>query len=442
MTVLALDVGSSSVRAQRFDEGGDPVDELKQAKYRGLDPDEIVRLTREVIDGRDAGVGAVGASCFGQSLLALDAGGRPLTPVLGWRDTRSAQSAEWLRRRVSDAAAVHARTGAELHPAFWPAKLVWLAETQPEIFREAAHFVSFSEYLYAELLGSEPTVSVSIASGTGLLDLAAGRWDAELLEVVGVDEERLPRISDEPEGGWFPALIDGACSNLGAGCTGKHRGALMVGTSGALRLLYETERPQPRPGLFLYRVDDRRVVEGGALSDGGNLYSWLQETLTDSKGSLLERSPEEHGLTFLPFLGGERSTGWDPDAKGSVTGLTFDTTPRDIRQAALEGVAFRFAAIADLLPELEEVVATGGGLLADREWIQIMADALARPVSVSKVEEASLRGAAVATLERLGCQTAAGPVGEVFHPREAVADAYRSARERQQRLYEVLRGED
>jgi gluconokinase len=441
-SVLSLDVGSSSVRAQRFGEDGEPTDELRQEKYAGEDADEMVALVRKVIAGRDEGADAIGTSCFGHSLLALDDAGRPLTPVLGWRDARSAASAEWLRRRVGDAEAVHARTGAPLHPSFWPAKLVWLAEAEPEVFRSAARFVSFSDYLYAQLLGIEPHASLSIASATGLLDLAAMRWDPELLELAGVREEQLPVLSEEPQDRWYPALMDAACSNLGAGCVGKQRGALMVGTSAALRLLYETERPQPRPGLFLYRLDEHRVLEGGALSDGGNLHAWLEATLAEPRGSILDRGPEDHGLTFLPFLGGERSTGWDPTKRGTVHGLTFDTTPLDIRQAALEGVAFRFAAIADLLPELEEVVATGGGLLGDRAWTQLMADALARPVTASLVEEASLRGAAVATLERLGCETGDAPLGEVFHPRESRADEYRSARERQQRLYEELRDED
>jgi gluconokinase len=275
-----------------------------------------------------------------------------------------------------------------------------------------------------------------------LLDLTTRAWDPELLEILGIGVEHLPPLSDEPQGVWHPALIDGACSNLGAGCVGRHRAALMVGTSGALRLLYETEQPQPNPGLILYRLDERRVLEGGALSDGGNLYGWLRKTLAGAGGSLLERSPDEHGLTFLPFLGGERSTGWDPDAKGSMTGLTFATSARDIRQAALEGVAFRFAAIADLLPDLEEVVATGGALLADPEWIQLMADALARPVAASAVKEASLRGAAVAVRERLGYEAVAAPLGNAFQPRRSAAEAYRSARERHQRLYEELRGQD
>jgi gluconokinase len=441
-SVLALDVGSSSVRAQRFDERAEPLDDLRKERYDGSDPDEIVELVRKVVGGRDAEADAVGASCFAHSLVALDEAGEPLTPVLGWRDTRPAVAAEWLRGRVLDADSVYARTGAPLHPSFWPAKLAWLAQAEPETFRRSARFVSFCDYLYAELLGGEPTTSLSIASGTGLLDLASGSWDPELLEILGVGAERLPRISGEPHGNWYPALIDGACSNLGAGCVGRTRAALMVGTSAALRLLYETEQPQPRPGLFLYRLDERRVLEGGALSDGGNLHAWLETTLLSTEGSLLDRGPDEHGLTFLPFLGGERSTGWDPHATGAILGLTFATTPLDIRQAALEGVAFRFAAIAGLLPGLEEVVATGGGLRADPEWIQVLADALGRPVTASAVEEASLRGAAVAVLERLGYEAGSAPVGNVFIPREARAEAYRSARERHQRLYEELRGQD
>ena len=152
--------------------------------------------------------------------------------------------------------------------------------------------MSFCDYLYQQLHGTPPASSSSIASGTGLLDLTTRGWDAELVEVLRVDEERLPALSNEPEAGWYPALIDGACSNLGAGCVGRSRAALMIGTSGALRVLYETEVPEPRPGLFLYLLDERRVVEGGALSDGGNLHAWLNATLTACEGSVLERGPD------------------------------------------------------------------------------------------------------------------------------------------------------
>ena len=365
-------------------------------------------------------------SCFAHSLVAVDEDWNALTPILGWRDTRSAGAAEWLARRL-DPDAVHARTGAFLHPSFWPVKLAWLAEAEPETFRRAAWFVSFADYLHRK-----PETSLSMASTSGLLDLSTRTWDAELLEAIGLDEERLPQIAD------IPLWSDAACSNAGAGCTGPERAALMVGTSGALRVLYESERPQPKPGLFLYLVDARRVVEGGALSDGGNLYEWLERTLAGASGSLAERNPRDHGLVFLPFLGGERSTGGNPEARGTVHGLTFTTTPLDLRQAAYEGVAFRFAAITDLLPDVAEVVATGGGLLRDRDWIEIMADALAQPFHVSGVPEASLRGAAILALERGGHEVAAAPIAKVVEPRPDRAEAYRAAREEQQRLYDEL----
>jgi gluconokinase len=184
------------------------------------------------------------------------------------------------------------------------------------------------------------------------------------------------------------------------------------------------------------------VVEGGALSDGGNLHHWLGDTLGESAGRLAGRDPASHGLTFVTLLGGERSTGWHPHAKGTLHGLTLDTTALDIRQAALEGVAFRFAEVLELMPEVETIVATGGALLKDEDWCQIMADALARPIAVSCVKEASLRGAAVLALERLGEEAPDPGTGKVFEPRPGAADAYRAAQERQRELYRLATGAD
>src|SRR5207245_3859203 len=137
--------------------------------------------------------------------------------------------------------------------------------------------------------------------------------------------------------------------------------------SGAMRTVYETEHPEPRPALFLHRLDERRVVEGGSLSDGGNVCAWIEGTFKASDGSLADRDPDSHGLTFLTLLGGERSPGWHRHARGALHGLTFSTTALDIRQAALEGVAYRFAEVAELMPEVKEVVVTGGALLRNEE---------------------------------------------------------------------------
>lgn len=438
--VLALDVGTSSARAGRFDGSATESGKVPKCRYVGeTDPDRIVNAVREAVDraGGAEGVDAVGASCFGHSLLALDDAGRPLTAILGWRDRRSADAADRLASRL-DAAAVHSRTGCHIHTSYWPAKLAWLAETQPETFHVARRFVSFCDYLYLKLLGCEVPSSLSMASTTGLLDLSTREWDTELLRTLSIDAERLPPIADDPVEGWFPAVLDGACSNVGAGCVSRERAALMIGTSGAFRTVYEAVRPEPRQGLFLYRLDRRRVVEGGSLSDGGGLLSWLAQTLRDAGGSVVDRDPDSHGLTFLTLLGGERSTGWHQHASGAIAGLTFDTTPLDIRQAALEGVAYRFAETAELMPEVREIVATGGALMSDPDWLQIVADALGRPIVQSGVPEASLRGAAVLALERLGATPPPAPLGDVVEPRRDRTAAYRRARERQRRLYEAV----
>jgi gluconokinase len=441
--VLALDVGTSSVRARVFDGSateGDPA----RREYSGEDePDRIVELVHEAVDEAQVGdVDAVGTSCFGHSLVALDGRGRPLTPVLGWRDTRSADAADRLLRRL-DPDAVHARTGCPLHTSFWPAKLAWLTEQEPDVFHRARRLVSFAEYLYAQLLETDDVpMSLSVASGTGLLNVHTRAWDEELLATVGVGEALLPRVTDEPLGDWHLAWHDGTCANVGAGCVSRERAALTVGTSGAYRTVYETETPMPRRGLFLFLVDERRVVEGGALSDGGNVYRWLGDTLASADGSLADRDPDSHGLTFLTLLGGERSPGWHQHAKGALHGLTFSTTPLDIRQAALEGVAFRFADVAELMPEVEQVVATGGALLRSEDWCQIIADALGRPIAESGVKEASLRGAAVLTLERLGESPPAPALGRRFEPRVERAAAYLGARERQRQLYRVATGDE
>jgi sugar (pentulose or hexulose) kinase len=107
-------------------------------------------------------------------------------------------------------------------------------------------------------------------------------------------------------------------------------------------------------------------------------------------------------------------------------------------QAAFEGAAYLFAAIADRLPEVREVVATGGALQADPGWTQILADVLERPVVASAVPEGSARGAACLALERMGEEPPPAPLGRSFFPREDRFSAYRLARERQRRLYEEL----
>jgi gluconokinase len=431
--VLALDIGTSSVRARLYDETGTHVAGVEaQTKYgpaeHEVDADELARCARGALDEArgEAGsaVDALGVSCFWHSLLAVDAAGRALTPLLTWRDVRAAAEADELAARLGRDD-VHRRTGCVLHPSYWPAKLLWLKRREPETFAAAARFVSFPEYLFGPA-----RTSASLASGTGLYGLDGG-WERELLDALELDEARLPEVDDD-------ALVfgDGACANVGVGAVTPERAALSLGTSGALRVV--RSGGDPHPGLFLYRLDRERVVEGGAISDGGNLFEWLTRTLrVDDVAGIADDPPDGHGLTFLALLGGERSPGWDARARGAVAGLTFETTPRQLAQAALEGVAFRFAEIADLMPDAREIVVTGGALEANDDWVQILADVLGRPLHASAVRESSARGAAVLALERLGERPEPAPLGRRFEPRPERTAVYAKARERQRRLREV-----
>ncbi len=439
MRVLALDVGSSSTRACAYDERGRALGECAQRQYTArtardgsaeLDAAELMQAAEAVLAEVGA-ADALGSSCFWHSLLLLDEHDEPLTPVLLWQDRRATAQAEALAERL-DQRAVHERTGCVLHPSYWPAKLAWLAEQGT--LAEARRIVSFGDYLFLGLTG-ELRTTLSTASGSGLLDLRARAWDGELLEELGIGEELLPPLTDEPVGTSYPPLGDGACSNLGSGCVTPDRAALMIGTSGAYRVVREGE-PAPREGLFSYLLDEGRVVEGGSISDGGNLLGWLERTL--KLDSHEPRDPDSHGLTFLPLLGGERSPGWNPRANGAIAGLTFEADAADVRQAALEGIAYRVAEIAERLPEVREVVGTGGALQEDEWWLQVFADVLALPVTASGVEEGSARGAAVHVLERLSAEPDPAPLGKTFEPDLERTEVYAAARERQRALYERL----
>jgi gluconokinase len=247
---------------------------------------------------------------------------------------------------------------------------------------------------------------------------------------------------------WFPAVGDGAASNVGSDCVDPGRVALNVGTSAALRVVTEAPVPPPR-GLWRYRVDRRRALLGGATSEGGNVYAWCQEVLRLPDDDTVERwlagrTPDTHGLTVLPFLAGERAPGWRGDRRAAITGLSLHTTALDVLHAALEAVALRLVLVYELLAPLAApahiVVASGGAVSRSRAWTQMLADALGRPVHCSAEQEATSRGAAQLALEALrvvpDLRAVRAPLGEVFTPDAAHHARYRAALERHRRLDE------
>ncbi|HEX6731851.1 MAG TPA: FGGY-family carbohydrate kinase, partial [Pyrinomonadaceae bacterium] len=154
---------------------------------------------------------------------------------------------------------------------------------------------------------------------------------------------------------------------------------------------------------------------------------------------------DSHGLTILPFWSGERSTGWSPDARGAILGLTQQTKPIEILRAALEAIAYRFALIAEALDGLAEratIIATGNALRSSHVWLQIMADVLGRPVLYGGTTEASTRGAALLALEAVGkietVEQSSLIVDEVFQPDMTRHSRYREGLARQEAIYDRL----
>jgi gluconokinase len=482
--VVSLDVGTSSVRTLLFDahgcevqgfgvqlpyqvettaDGGVEVggDELSELAVRSL---SAIHTQIKASGLRPA---AVGSCTFWHNVLGVGEDGRPTTPVIHLFDTRSAGAAKRLAERI-DARRQHARTGCVLHASYLPAKLLWLSEARPEVFRATRRWMSFGEYLFLKLFG-KAVASTSMVSGSGLWNQHENTYDEGILSVLPIDRSQLSAVEemDQPltdlrpeyrarwpqftDAQWYPALGDGACNNIGSGCHSQERFALMVGTSGALRAVLEAPHIDIPEGLWCYRVDRRRYVLGGALSNGGSVLQWMQRTLALPSEERLDTdlssmTPGSHGLTIVPLFAGERSTGWRAEARAAIAGLNMHTNSLDILRAGLESVALRFRNVYEVMGERlgapAEVVASGGALSVLPSWTQMMADALGRPLLTCLEREPSSRGAALLALERMGALRHAAevttPMGRTFRPVPAHTEIYMEELRRQRQLYTRL----
>ncbi len=483
--VLSVDIGSSSVRAGLFDQRGEPVP--RTASHRAhrftytegggseADADLLVDLVTSCIDETLAAapasnetISAVAFCTFLHGLMGTDREGRAVTPVITWADSRSQVQADRLSSRL-DGEQVRQRTGCPLHPVYFPSKLEWLRDARADLFDRVHWWCTVGEYCLRRFTGAR-ACSLSMASGSGLLDRQACAWDPELLASIRVDPGQLSPLADTDsarctlerpfarrwprlrDAAWLPAFGDNACSSVGCGCEAPGNVALMIGTTGAMRTVRgaaggvsAAPAPPVPVGLWAYRMDRARELIGGVLGDGGSLFEWLNATLDtgipreELDSALLAAPAAAHGLTVLPFLTGERSTGWNPRARGAVIGIGPQTRPLDIVQAGLEAVAYRFAAILKRLrtvePNVREVIGTGGALRASAAWSQVISDVLELPLVISDAAEASSRGAAILALRSCGFKPEPQfRASRTFCPRPEAATAHRAAFGEQERL--------
>lgn len=437
MSILALDLGTSSVRGLVLDDAAAPLSgALARRKVAvavdddgaaTIDAPAYLAALMECLDelsaaGRLDGVALVAASSQWHSALPVDAAGAPLGPLVTWLDTRPAPLPG--AAGPADADAFHQRTGAWWHRFYWTVKLPWLRAMSGSA---PARFLGLPEYVLGELLG-DASMSVSQASGVGMLDTAALDWDAEACALAGVRPGELPVLAPSDWRGrlrseyatrwpalrdavWAPPIGDGAASNIGSGCADPTRAAVTVGTSAAVRLVQDapvgTALPVLPHTLWRYRVDHDRIVTGTAYSAGGNLYEWARRELRLPEADALEEAlaavEPGQGVRADPRLGGDRPPGLAPAGSGQLTGIGFATSAVEIFAGLMDGVCHQvadgLAAIESTVDGTVEVVLGGGAVAASPWWRRAFHAALA-PRSVRHIAhpEVGATGAALIAL--------------------------------------------
>ncbi len=480
MTFLAIDVGSSSVRAILFDRDANVVEgSTVSRKYsfnvtadggstidaeflRGL----VEQCIDEVLTHPSANtIRGVGMATFVGNLMGVDKEGQALTPIYTYADTQNSEDVELLAKEM-DAYSTHQRTGCRLHTAYHPARLHWLRRTQPELFSAVNCWMDFSCYLYAAWFG-KTVCSFSVASWSGLLNRQALVWDEEWLAQLGLNPDQFPLLSDFtnvqtglvsayasrwsvlPDIPFYLAVGDGAAANAGMGASTPSKLALTIGSTAALRILYPLtdQIPTVPKGLWAYRLDKDHHLVGGATSEGGNVFQWLQTMFPSldferEQETIMQRSADSHGLTCLPLFNGERSPGWNSSATATLHGLRLSTTPTDVFQAALEGVALRLALIAGQLSTIPETIYIGGGAaLSSPMWVQMICNAINRSVQFVQELEPTAHGVALLlryAVDSVPLGTYTPVTARTFTPQSENVVRMKAASERQANLYRRL----
>ncbi|MEO3947579.1 FGGY family carbohydrate kinase [Gorillibacterium sp. CAU 1737] len=466
--VIAADMGTTSVKALLVDPEG-VIHAAHSVFYPlhtpapGIAEQDPNRMADGVLDGigellrktevQPEEILAVSFSTAMHSLMAMDAEGSPLTPLLTWADSRSAAYADRLKQS-GRGDTLYRRTGTPIHPMSPLVKLLWLRDENPEIFGKAAKFIGIKEYVFFRLFGKY-LVDHSSASATGLLHMDTLSWDTMALEEAAIQEGQLselvpPHHCERGLPDWavertgLPAdtpfvigAADGPLANLGAGAVLPGSWALTVGTSGAVRTTVKAPLADPQGRLFCYSLADGLWVVGGAVNNGGILFRWTRDVLATQEAETARASgldpydyltaiarevpPGSEGLLFLPYLLGERSPYWNANARGVFFGLTMSHEKKHMIRAVMEGVVYGLDSVAAALEEMTggaEEVRVSGGMAKSPLWRQMLADVLKKPISLMESVESSGLGAAYLGFWAMGEKAGLDGIREWTHVQE------------------------
>jgi len=446
--LLAHDLGTTGDKATLFSTEGELL-ASSYLEYSTVHPEPtwaeqnpedwwnaFVAATKSLLSKSKISPGDIlGLSFSGQMLgcLPVEEKGLPLRPSIIWMDQRSVKQAEHIRNRVGEEH-YYKTTGNRISPTYTISKILWLRENQPAIYERAYKFLQAKDYIIYRLTDKFVT-DYSDASLAGMLDVNRREWAYDLLQELEIPVEKLPEL--------FPSIHvvgqikravakeiglssempvvagggDGPCAAVGAGVVRAGQSYNYIGASSWIAICADKPLLDSKMRIFnQWHLDPNKVSPTGTMQTAGNSYRWLrdeicQKELAEAKESgvsaykLMDEEAEkvEPGskrILFLPYLMGERSPWWNPNARGVFFGIALGHRREHLIRAVLEGVTFNLRVILDAFEEqgasVKNVRVIGGGARS-KLWRRIMADIYGKTILVpAYLEEASSLGAAIA----------------------------------------------
>lgn len=474
MLLAGLDIGTSSVKGLALRPDGTIAARADRSYplstprplWAEQDPEDWWRAASSVLEELSAAGPLSGIGLSGQmhGLVLLDEAGEVLRPAILWNDGRAQAEADWIEEVVGGRSELVRLTGNRALVGFTAPKLEWVKRHEPDVYARIARVMLPKDYVRWKLCG-EHAIDVADASGTLWLDVASRSWSAPVLDALGVDSGWLPKLLESPElsgvtAGGVPVAAGAGDQAAGAVGVGVARAggplSVVLGTSGVVFASLEDYAADPdgRVHAFCHALPGAWHGMGVMLSAAGSL-AWLRHTIAPDEpfggldAAAAAWEPGVEGLTFLPYLAGERTPHADPDARGSFTGLSLRHDRGALTRAVLEGVAYGLRDSLDLVssiggvPELGRV--SGGGAASDL-WLRILASVFEMPLQTMEVEEGAAFGAAIlggvaggvfASVED-GIDACVRP-GRVVEPVAEWVEPYRAGLERFRALYPAIR---
>lgn len=443
---IGLDVGTSGTKAIAIDEKGAvlasaleeyPLHSPKPG-WAEQDPADWKRASltaskrlSTALGSRVSEVKGIGLTGQMHGSVFLDKQNAVIRPAILWCDQRTAKQCDDITSKVGAQKLIAMVCNPAL-TGFTAPKILWLRENEPQHYERVSKVLLPKDYIRLELTGEFAT-DVADASGTLLFDVRNRTWHLELMGMLDIPAAFMPRAFEGPEVTGHLTSDAAAATGLpkgipvvagggdqaagGVGCGIVRRGVISstVGTSGVVFAFSDeiTLDPQGRVHTFCHSVPGKWHVMGVMLSAGGSL-RWFRDTLCQNEKAVAAETgsdPYEYitaaaaripvgseGLTFLPYLTGERTPHKDPFAKGAFVGLSLRHSRAHMARAVLEGVAFGMRDSLEIIREMgvpiEQVRASGGGARSS-VWRQIQADVNNAPLVLINVDEGPAYGAAL-----------------------------------------------